>query len=197
MGTRLDELGLPAEYSLLRENIPSELKGSEIITIGYEWYKTNYDTSAASQRAKNGRIFEALVLEALLQAGIQPVYYQANVEFIPHVVYDILLYHPKHPVILSCKTSLRERWKQADLEGLALKQVYRGASSYLLTLSKSEGLRVQQQIQNSEVLGMDECIIIDNEEDQFNLLIQKLQNTQFVKASKILPVNGKMISAFS
>jgi len=39
---------------------------------------------------------------------------------------------------LTIKTSLRERYKQADLEGLALKQVYRKSKTYLITLSGQE-----------------------------------------------------------
>lgn len=188
----LDSLDLPAEYEEVAKNIPNGLLGSQYILAGYDWYESNYDTSAPKQRAKNGKVFEALILYALFRAGIYPAYYQATVKFIPHVVYDILLYHPTYPVILSCKTSLRERWKQADLEGLALKQVYRGASSYLLTLS-SEGVRVQRLVEESEAVGLDSCIVIESAGDRFDQLLQSLSEKRFVEASKILPVVGRVM----
>lgn len=188
----LQPLDLPDEYGVVTTNIPGDLNGSNFVLAGYDWYQRNYDTSAPKQRGKNGKIFEGLILNALFQAGVFPAYYQATVDLIPHVVYDILLYHPKHPVILSCKTSLRERWKQADLEGLALKQVYRAAQSYLLTLS-SEGDRVQRLVESSEALGLDGCIVIGSSGDSFDQLLQELKAIQFVEASPILPVAGKVM----
>ncbi len=187
-----DQLDLPDEYSVVTRNIPDELNGSKFILAGYDWYKSNYDTSAPKQRGKNGKIFEGLILDALYKAGVFPAYYQATVQFIPHVVYDILLYHPKHPVILSCKTSLRERWKQADLEGLALKQVYRAAQSYLLTLS-SEGGRIQRLVERSEALGLDGCIVINTSDDYFDKLLKNLKELEFVEASPVLPVSGQIM----
>ena len=188
----LDPLDLPDEYASVVKNIPSELKGSEFVLAGYNWYQSNYNTSAPRQRAKNGKVFEGLILDTLYQVGIHPAYYQATFRLIPHVVYDILLYHPKNPVILSCKTSLRERWKQADLEGLALKQVYRAARSYLLTLS-SEGHRVQRIVESSDALGLDGCLVIASSGDGFDRLLHDLRTISFVEANPILPVSGKVM----
>lgn len=188
------ELNLPQKFTTVIENIPNGLRGSEYVKFGYDWYETHHGTSEARNRALNGRIFEGLVLGALQIEGIVPAYYQAKVTFIPNTVYDILLYHPRRPVILSCKVSLRERWKQADLEGAALKQVYRGAKSILLTLSHKEGVRVQRQIENHEVMGLDACIVIQSKGDYFDRLIQELKCTQFLEASPIIPVDGRIMN---
>jgi len=195
MQSYISSLGLPSEYDNVVKNLRDGISGSELVKVGYDWYRGHYNTSASSQRGVNGRVFEGLILEALYRAGIYPAYYQATVKFIPNVKYDILLYHPKHLVVLSCKVSLRERWKQADLEGSALKQVYRGAQSVLLTLSESEGSRVQRQIENSEALGLDECVVVKSNGDRFDILIQDLQEMQFVEASPVMPVKGRIMSA--
>ncbi|MDE7137830.1 MAG: hypothetical protein K2O29_05155 [Ruminococcus sp.] len=43
----------------------------------------------------------------------------------PNVDFDIILYtQEQYPIALSLKTSVRERYKQADLEGVALKNMY-------------------------------------------------------------------------
>ena len=194
MRNSFDELGLPSQYQDVVNNIPSEARGSEFVKIGYDWYRANYNTSASSMRGVNGKIFEGLILNSLSQAGIFPVYYQATVAQVPNVIYDILLYHPKRPTILSCKVSLRERWKQADLEGFALRQVYRGARSILLTLSANEGRRVQRQIENSDVLGLDECVVIESKGDRFDSLIEELRQMQFTEASPIIPVTGRIMT---
>lgn len=188
------ELNLPYMFSTVAANIPDDLSGSEFVKSGYDWYRSNHSTSQAKNRGLNGQIFEGLVLGALHKEEIFPAYYQAKVAFIPNTVYDILLYHPRRPVILSCKVSLRERWKQADLEGAALKQVYRGAKSILLTLSHKEGVRVQRQIENHEVMGLDACIVIQSKGDYFDRLIQELKCTQFLEASPIIPVDGRIMN---
>ena len=195
MRDSLNNLGLPAEYHAAVSHISDEISGSEFVKTGYDWYRSHYNTSASSQRGTNGKVFEGLILTALHQAGIYPAYYQATVAHVPHVVYDILLYHPRRPVILSCKVSLRERWKQADLEGSALRQVYRGAHSVLLTLSANEGRRVQRQIENQDVLGLDECVVIQDKGDRFDSLIQTLQGMRFVHASPVIPVKGRIMES--
>ena len=195
MFEHLGSLGLPAEFDQVCRSVPESVTGSEFIVAGYQWYKARYNTSKASYRRRNGQVFEGLVLCALQKAGVSPVYYQARVELIPTVVYDILLYDRKRPAVLSCKTSLRERWKQADLEGLALKQVYLGATNYLLTLSEQEGAKVQRRIEDSEVFGLDECIVIKSQGDRFDQLIEELAGRDFTEASPIVPVTGKILSS--
>ena len=189
-----DPSGPPEEYQHAIENIPSGITGSEFVKTGYHKYQQLYNTSAPSQRSKNGKVFEWLILHALCQARICPAYYQATVLHVPHVVYDILLYHKTHPLVLSCKVSLRERWKQADLEALALRQVYRGAHSILLTLNSIEGTRVQRQIEESEVLGLDECVVIQSQGDRFDDLILELQQRQFDYVEPVIPVHGHLVT---
>lgn len=195
MRNYLSNLGLPEERHVAASHVSAGLSGSEFVKAGYEWYRSNYDTSAASQRGTSGKVFEGLILTALYQSGIYPAYYQATVTHVPHVVYDILLYHPRRPIILSCKVSLRERWKQADLEGSALRQVYRGTYSVLLTLSANEGKRVQRQIEDQDVLGLDECVVIEHRGDRFDDLLQRLQGMPFEYASPVIPVEGRIMES--
>ncbi len=192
MRSRVASLGITAVYNEVAGSIPDGLTGSALVLAGYQWYRDNYNTSSAANRATNGRVFESLVLEALHQEGILPVYYQAKVVNVPNVVYDILLFDPIRPVVLSCKTSLRERWKQADLEGLALKQVYRGAASVLLTLSQ-EGRSVQNSITESNVVGLDQCIVIDQDSTSFDDLLEDLKVRSFRVAVKMMPLGGTII----
>ncbi len=163
---------------------------SDFILKSYQWYKTHYDASSPAKRSTNGHVFERLIIDALIFASIQPVYYHAKVMHIPHVEFDIFLYHPIRPVAISCKTSLRERWKQAALEGLALKQVYGGAQSTLVTMAKEEGLAVQNKIKEQEVFGLDNCFIIDETNTQFDVFLDQLKKEKYQTAEKILPVTG-------
>jgi hypothetical protein len=59
---------------------------------------------------------------------------------------------------LSTKTTLRERYKQADLEAFALKNVHRRAKSYLVNISEDENRNLQQKIVTGDMMGLDVSI---------------------------------------
>lgn len=102
-----------------------------------------------------------------------------------------MIYDSNFPIVLSIKTSLRERYKQADLEGLALKQVHRRAKSYLITLSE-EGNSINQKIKKGDILGLDECFIADTNE--FNQFIQNInKNVHPIIPEKIDILKGNII----
>ena len=121
-----------------------------------------------------------------------PFYYQASFERIPNALFDIVFYDPKAPVVFTIKTSLRERYKQSDLEGIALKQVYRKAKTYLITLSAKEIDSIKRKIKEGSVTGIDECFLA-NEKD-FDNLLKKLKKEDFIKAKKVLPIEGVFVS---
>lgn len=192
MRSKVQDLGIVDVYGEVARNVPDELRGSELVLAGYNWYKNSYNTSDNSQRSISGRVFECLVMDALWLHGVKPIYHQAEFANVPNVLYDIILYHPTRPVILSCKVSLRERWKQSDLEGSALKQVYRAAHSILVTLSR-EGNSVQRHISASKVLGLDKCVVIETGSREFDSLLGKLRTMDFTEAEKILPITGRIM----
>jgi len=119
---------------------------------------------------------------------IVPFYYQA---FIPNVNFDIVCYNDVSPVVLSCKVSLRERWKQADLEGLAIKQVYRKSKVHLITAAENEQDRLQKKIKSENVNGLDSCILAQSPD--FDRLLMDLKKQSFIVAEEINPIQrGKL-----
>jgi len=154
----------------------------------YEKYKELYP----SEPSINGRIFEYLVCETLAYKSIAPFYYQAVFEWVPNANFDLVLYHPRFPVVLTMKTSLRERYKKADLEGLALRQVYRGAKSYLITLNPKEAKIVQRKIENGEVSALEGCLTAT--EKEYTLLLDELSKKEFQKSREIMPLKGTLFS---
>ncbi|MCL1967328.1 MAG: hypothetical protein FWF67_05550 [Fibromonadales bacterium] len=111
------------------------------------------------------------------------MFLQAQVAFVPNVNFDVLLYSDRRPIGLSLKTSLRERYKQADLEALALKNVYRKAENYLITLGEGEAKALKDKVENGTLLGLDNVIIATDSE--FDKLIDKLSKIKFIKPEKI------------
>lgn len=112
-----------------------DLLPSQFIHKYWQLYQAHY----ASNRNLNGSVFEELIAITLIRKGITPFYMQAQVAFIPNANYDIVVYSEEiGPIVLSAKTTIRERYKQADLEAMALKNVHRKSESYLISASETE-----------------------------------------------------------
>ena len=110
----------------------------------------------------------------------------------PYTCFDIVLYQKKCPVVFSVKTSLRERYKQADLEAFALRQVYRNSKSFLITLSE-EWKSVQEKIDRVNLFALNQCLKADTL--QYSEWLKSLKNQIFYPAKKVNPISkGVMIS---
>jgi hypothetical protein len=146
-----------------------------------DFYYTSYLNDNGSNNSRNGTILEEILVIALLREGISPIYTQASMAFVPNVIFDILIYNRKTPICISSKVSLRERWKQADIEAMAMKYVHRRAKYYVLTLNHQE-VKARRQDEN-EYVGIDEFILADTKE--FDELIIDLKKIAFSKSESI------------
>ena len=94
-----------------------------------------------------GSVFELLIGSILVANGIKPFFTQAEVTYVNNARFDVLLWEDGwNPISLSIKTSLRERYKQAELEAWALNSVHRKSENWLITLSEDEVLRRKRQL---------------------------------------------------
>ena len=140
----------------------------------------------------NGAFFEHIIYTLLYRENILPFYTQVKVAFVPNIEFDTILYSKSSPICLSLKTSLRERYKQADLEAIALKYVHRKAQSYLLTLSSSEALLIKNKIEDGQVIGLDN--VIDCNSDEIDDLIKKLKKKVFTESETVEVLQGNLIT---
>lgn len=140
----------------------------------------------------NGKVFEYILATLSIREGILPIYMSAKVAFVPNVIYDLMFYtNERGPICWSVKTSLRERYKQADLEAIALKYVHRKALSYLITLEENEARSVKAKIKNGDVIGLDDVIIATKEE--FNELIAELKEFEFSEPPTVKVIESNQI----
>ena len=174
-------------YTVLLENLTFENPHNFIKTAYLKYEKTN-----PAKHSVNGRIFEYLICETLAQKNITPFYYQVKFERIPNIDFDVVLYNEKQPVILTMKTSLRERWKQANLEGISLKQVYRQSKTYLITLNKSESETMKKRIKNGDIAGLDNCLLAN--EKEYSDLLESLKKQKFTEAKVMMPIKGRLLA---
>jgi len=140
----------------------------------------------------NGKIFEYILTTLCIRENIVPIYMNAKVAFVPNVIYDLLFYTSERgPICFSAKTSLRERYKQADLEAIALKYVHRKALNYLVTLEESEARSVKAKIISGDVIGLDDVIVATSNE--FDNLIAKLKRYKYTEPPTVKVIESTQI----
>lgn len=175
---------------IIKQIIPNVLiypniKPSEFI----KKYWALYLESFTSNNNLNGKVFEEIIAITLIREKIFPFYMQARVAFIPNVNYDIIIYTKNiGPISISAKTSLRERYKQADLEAVALKYIHREAKNFLVSLDKIALDNLKKHPRS--VMGIDELILATGPE--YNNMIKFLHKNTVSQAPKIEVVTSNI-----
>ncbi len=159
--------------------------------VRYCW--NNYENSGVERNnSLNGTIFELIIATLFVKEGILPLHLQAQVAFVPNVNFDAVLYtHENGPIGLSLKTSLRERYKQADLEAVALKYVHRKAENYLLTMDREEAESVSRKIATGAVLGLDKAVLASS--DEFDLFVNNLKSKAYISPGSVEIITASRI----
>lgn len=163
-------------------------KPSDYVRIYWGKYLERTDRNANL----NGKVFEYILATLCIREHILPLFMGAKVAFVPNVVYDLMFYTAERgPICWSVKTSLRERYKQADLEAIALKYVHRKALNYLITLEAREAKVVKRKIKTGDVIGLDDVIVATAPE--FDTLITELKTFQFEEPPTIRVIQSNQI----
>ncbi len=133
-------------------------------------------------RSISGKIFEtisAILIEHHL--GMSIILKDATLEGVPLVKPDILVQSQNRYYLLSFKTTLRERWKQADWEALLFKQKHPDAKSFAITLDEKECIRVNKNLKIKNTTydppldnGLDEVVFALNL--RFDQIIAEILN---------------------
>ncbi len=164
----------------------NKLSPSQVVTKLWAKYKADYE----SNNSTNGSVFEEIIGFVFAKEGCLPFYMQAKVAYVPNVNYDFIFYDEAlGPISLSAKTSLRERWKQADLEAVALKYVHRNALSYAITLNKDEA---KTRLNNlKDCMALNDFILADS--DRFNELVDEIKTRKLQLAGSVEVITSNMI----
>lgn len=150
----------------------------------YVEYRNNSELNDQQQRGVNGKMFEYIIATLLIREDIFPFFLSAKVAFVPNINYDIMLYSKEFgPICLSAKTSFRERYKQADLEAIALKYVHRRSKSYLVTLLEKDADDVNKKQKTGDVIGLDKAVFALGSD--FNNLIEDLKTKDLINSPKL------------
>jgi hypothetical protein len=175
--------------SLVKNAWPLKRGKSQVCFVSKIYNK--YKKSGEGSANWNGYLFEALIHRLLIQAGVDPkcIHINAKLALIEDTKYDIVLCAEKtpsgvqFPICLSLKTSLRERYKQAEREGMIAKQVHRGSFTALLTMEEKTP---------ETLYGLDRIVGCNNS-IQLADLLREIKSMNLVTFDKIRPL-GCLIS---
>jgi hypothetical protein len=172
------ENSLSAQLLLsIQPQLNSVLESTPSKYIDFIWKKAELDPRLT--RDVRGKFFELLIATCLIRNKILPFFWQAQLEFVPLANFDLVVYtEERGPIVLSLKTSIRERYKQAEFEAQAMKDVHRRAKNFLVTMEKDEALSLQSKIDTGVLAGIDEAIVAN--ENSFDRLIEFLKSLTIV-----------------
>lgn len=191
-------IGLKNNTSKIFENLFDNFtkvrykKPSDYVKIYWDYFSKYIQKNKINNNNLNGKIFEYILATLFIRENLLPIYLSAKVAFVPNVLYDMLMYTTERgPICISAKTSLRERYKQADLEAIALKYVHRKALSYLITLGKNEAVNVKNKIKKGDVIGLDDVIVAS--EPEFDILISELKKLEFSEPPTVKVITANQV----
>lgn len=173
------EYTTPAEYVTKYWNAYLDIRNSKI-------------ENEQTRRSVNGKIFEYIICTLLIREDILPIFVNAKVAFVPNINYDILLYSLENgPICISAKTSFRERYKQADLEAMALKNVHRISRSFLLTLDDQEASTLSKKILKGDTFGLNDVIVATS--NKFNDFIAELKEFNYSLSPSVNVIESNQV----
>ncbi|MCR5730544.1 MAG: hypothetical protein K6G20_09355, partial [Ruminococcus sp.] len=138
-------------------------------------------------------IFRKIVTTCLYRENILPMFLKSQATSISDIIFDIMLYSDINhsPISITTSLNLRERYKQADLEAVALKYVHHNAENYLISFDSNEADTVKQNMKTGSLLGIDRIIAADTKE--FDELIAELKNRRFINPGNVPIITGTLI----
>ncbi|ABC65338.1 conserved hypothetical protein [Aster yellows witches'-broom phytoplasma AYWB] len=147
-------------------------------------YFNQNNTNSQSQKVIRGKINEYLILLYFQNKGIINLYPQAYLFFIPDIRFDLVLFtETKRIMAFNFKTCLRDRYKQAMVEGQQLKKLDTRFEFYLLTNNETETQRLNNKINQGKVQGINQVInLFSNSANNF---LQNLITNKFIPFSNI------------
>jgi hypothetical protein len=157
----------------------------------------NYENRTERNNRYDNYLFKLILSTVFRKESLFPFYENSKVLDLAYTNYDFVFHSSVsdntlyRPICISAKTSLRERYKQADLEAIALKYVHRKALSFLVTLNSAEAKSVKGKIKSCDVIGLDRVIVATSSE--FDELIIELKEYQFSEPPTVKVIQSNQI----
>ena len=139
----------------------------------YQDYKKDYKLKNNKEinNTYNGQSFSIIIINLINRENIQIEAMDEIILDLPFVKPDVIIKSKKgNNIFLSLKTSLRERWKQADWESIKYKKKFKNANCFLLSNNYKEVSFLKTKIDNLDI----DKVFHTNEKD-FDELFDELK----------------------
>jgi hypothetical protein len=157
---------------LLDPNVPDYPYSRVVSTL---WEK------AKQRRVASGALFELIVSACLYDAKVSTFYRHASLECCPKLESDLLVWSQYgEPWCIQLTSTLRERYKLADLQAFRMKSSYPNAVVFLLTMDQFDTAKRAR----TDFESLDELIYCGNE--SFDLLMERLAFASAAKCERLL-----------
>lgn len=158
----------PHVIKLLRERLGPELshdiirfsEGNPTATPS-KFMESGFKRFSTGAARNNGKLFEGLFLAILGRSGISHIILGAEYKCLPYSKVDVAIYTSNSvPILISLKSSLRERWKQSDFEFHRIKSFNPDAICAIATLEDAG--TPYRLLESNKLLGSDyiiDCLV--------------------------------------
>lgn len=149
---------------LLRERLGPELSHDIIkfsqenpTTVPSKFMESGFKRFSTGAARKNGDLFEGLFIAILGRSAISHIILGAEYRCLPYSTVDVAIYTSNNlPILISLKSSLRERWKLSDFEFNRIKSFNPDAVCAIATLKDAS--TPHRLLESNKLLGSDYII---------------------------------------
>ena len=140
----LIQTGIAKTLNRQTKNFAVALPSLEKVFAPYSEFTRKTWDALKQDGLDSGDVFELMIATLLYHSGISVFYRHATIKFLEHTDFDLLLWDEQNaaPVLLQCTSTLRERFRLADLESFRSKSFYPNAKTYLLTMDYRDTARL-------------------------------------------------------
>ena len=139
---------------------------------------SNWESYAKGRTVNNntpGKVFEKLFEIYCFLLNYEIIAQDESFKDVPLVKPDFVLKNKDDKYLfLSLKTSLRERWKQADWEAIYFKEYYPTTLCILVTFHEREEKSLQSKIEKNLLKGLDDSCLATS--DKFDKILTNFFN---------------------
>lgn len=165
----LVSVGLVTATSDLTRTFVDITRSPNVPSYPYSRFMSAFWEEASSQGQNSGALFELMVACCLYDARVGIFYRHATLQDSPKVESDLLVWTREGmPWCIQMTSTLRERYKLADLQAFRVKAAYHNAAFFLLTMDQFDTSKRSK----NDFESLDELVYCGSA--AFDSLIEKL-----------------------
>jgi len=121
----------------------------------FKYYWKEFEAYKTKEKTLNnqvpGDVFEIIIGFILDYENLEIYSMDENIKGVTYVKPDFILKNERKNIFISCKTSIRERWKQADWESMRYKKIFPDAKCFVITNHEKEAITLKGKLNDIDI----------------------------------------------